>query len=96
MCSWGYCSWFVVSLLLLTFILGDRVFNYFVANVRAIGLGVDGDEDDAVFGSEVVNDTVAAAFAFLDAAVFETNFEDGVLDSRDAIARQFTGLKLGN
>ena len=76
----------------LLFILGNRIFNHFSIYVRAIRFGVDSCKNDSVMSFEIVDDAIAATFTFLNIAVFEPNFEDGVADSRDAIARKFACL----
>ncbi len=75
-------------------VLRDRVLDHLGINISEIGLGVDRCKNDSVNSFDVVNDTIATTFAFLDIAVFETDFEHGVVYSRDAIARKLTRLKL--
>ena len=70
------------------FILSNRVFNHFGIHIRAIGLGIDSCKNDSVICFEVVDNAIAATFAFLHTAIFEPNFEDGVADPRDAIVWQ--------
>ena len=73
----------------LVFVLGDDVDDRCSINVGPIGFGIDGDEDNFVLGLQVVDGAITAAFAFLDIAVFETDFVDDRFDAFDAIAGGF-------
>ena len=68
------------------FVLGDLVFDYFSITISEVGLEVDRCEDDSVSSFDVVDDTIATTFAFLDLAVFETDLENGVVHACNAIA----------
>ncbi len=84
-------GWLVEELF---FVLGNDIDDCCGINVTAIGFGVDSDEDYFVLGFEVVEDTITAAFASLDIAVFEADFVDDRFDTLNTIAGGFSLEKL--
>lgn len=67
----------------------DRLIGY----VGLIGFGVEGDEDDGGLGLQVVDNSITAAFPFFNITVFEANFENGEIESLNAIAGGLSCLK---
>ncbi len=78
----------------LLFVLLDNGCNDFSVDIREIGFGIDGCKNNSFSSFEIIDHSIAAAFAFLDLAIFQPNFEDSVAHASDSIARAFTCLKL--
>lgn len=67
----------------------DRLIGY----VGLVGFGVEGDEDDGGLGLQVVDNSITAAFPLFNITVFEANFENGEIESLNAIAGGLSCLK---
>jgi hypothetical protein len=52
------------------------------------------DKENADFFSQLINDPIAWTFSFLNVAVFDADFENGVGRARNLIARTVTTFKV--
>lgn len=59
------------------------------ADVGVVGLGIDGEQGDAVVELGIIDDAEAAAFAPLRRAIGQAYFVDGVADAGNSIAWAF-------
>ncbi|MGV0029183.1 hypothetical protein [Phormidesmis priestleyi] len=65
----------------------DDLANFTGCESSFVGFGVEGDKQNADFVFQLVNDSIARTFAFLNVAVFDSNFENVVGRASKLIAK---------